>query len=690
MEKNTKNLILEELYEIENLTERTYNICKNNNLKDLDNILNYFLENRNFLNLRQCGRRSNGELLEVCNKYRQFFSVSSNVSDDTPILEETLIGSNNNRTLDSIQNLSIYQDKIINYRTNINLKNFSNRIKNIIGVPHGSFFYYKKLLHIVLNPQYDYNKIPNVGKSNETEIRLLFNSIREQINEVEKIENIDDQRSELINSYLGWEYGISNDEIIKLWSDYDKTKGIPIYKIINSLNSKDLLFEQNEGVIFRKGFNIWKNRDIQSNNEISSQLGLTIERIRQIKNKLYDKFDTKFSFLQILNFQDYNLYGLNTELDFIVINEDFLEEVNRSEKTEFNQLFVSKILSLILKESFDSIGDSHSIFFNIINKGKFSHNWKKIYLIKKDILEIIDFERMIADVNNKLTDDIHLDYSINFEIFYLNYKINKRDVDFERIRPIIKYILHSELNLNLDDDNHVKFERNTKKYVPEYIVEVLEHYGKPMSLYKIFDILNSKNSEKFNSVESLRSSCIQDDKLVSLGKNSFYGLKMWEEEGKIKKGTFYDLTEEYLNQFETPIHLDDIVVFVSRYRPNVTFNNLYSMLKTLEGKKRFIFFKNYHIGLISKQYEEEYVKNNKIRYERRIWENSFELLNEFISNNNRFPSPNGNKEEHRLYSFLIVQLNKIEKGQLNKKRTEQLKELLETNNYIRRIRKIKN
>ncbi len=140
MEETSENLSLEELNEIENLRERTYNICKNNNLKDLEKIINYYLEHRDFFDFKQCGRRTNGELIDICNKYKHLFSVTSNVSEKNQNVDNNLFSSYHNQISDSIKYLSIHQNEIINYRLNIYLKKSSNRLKSILGDSIDSFF----------------------------------------------------------------------------------------------------------------------------------------------------------------------------------------------------------------------------------------------------------------------------------------------------------------------------------------------------------------------------------------------------------------------------------------------------------------------------------------------------------------------------------------------------------------------
>jgi len=94
MENEITNLTLAELSKIEELSIRTQNICRYNDLLDINSIIEYYSENGTFLNARNCGRKSHMELLQVYEKYKNFQSnlkiESNEVSDSFQQIIETL------------------------------------------------------------------------------------------------------------------------------------------------------------------------------------------------------------------------------------------------------------------------------------------------------------------------------------------------------------------------------------------------------------------------------------------------------------------------------------------------------------------------------------------------------------------------------------------------------------------------
>ena len=70
MNEEITNIRLNELMEIENLSIRSYNICLYSDLLMLKDILTFQNMHGDFKKLRNCGKISNQELIDVCNKYK--------------------------------------------------------------------------------------------------------------------------------------------------------------------------------------------------------------------------------------------------------------------------------------------------------------------------------------------------------------------------------------------------------------------------------------------------------------------------------------------------------------------------------------------------------------------------------------------------------------------------------------------
>jgi len=107
---------------------------------------------------------------------------------------------------------------------------------------------------------------------------------------------------------------------------------------------------------------------------------------------------------------------------------------------------------------------------------------------------------------------------------------------------------------------------------------------------------------KFSN-ETVRASMIKYRSLfIFIGRSSTYGLKKWETEHEnLKGGTIRDIVEGFLNEKDTPVHLNDIMDYVLKFR-NTNKENVIGNLK-LQSTKRFIFFKHGYVGLFNKSYK---------------------------------------------------------------------------------------
>jgi len=81
------NYHIEELLVMENLSERTKNVCFEGSLDTLYKILRYYIERNSFRDIRNCGLKTNIELINLSKKYIQEFGVTI---DDLRLSEPVL------------------------------------------------------------------------------------------------------------------------------------------------------------------------------------------------------------------------------------------------------------------------------------------------------------------------------------------------------------------------------------------------------------------------------------------------------------------------------------------------------------------------------------------------------------------------------------------------------------------------
>src|SRR5690606_24347998 len=152
-------MTIDEIYKNEELSVRSYNVCRYNGLDSIDKLKEYYLTNHSFEKLRNCGRRSNEELIEICNKY-QTTTVNSSIEQtiEDP-LEEILA------------NLTRIQREVINSFILVNTNSLAVRSKNAIShfLEH-NFSVRNFAEKILLNKHFNIADIENVGKKSIPEL----------------------------------------------------------------------------------------------------------------------------------------------------------------------------------------------------------------------------------------------------------------------------------------------------------------------------------------------------------------------------------------------------------------------------------------------------------------------------------------------------------------------------------------
>lgn len=91
MRPTLTNYHIEELKELAGLSERTKNVCIKGSLETLYKILHYYIKNENFKKIRNCGEKTNLELIALAQKYIDEYQVTAEdleITDDAMVFEK--------------------------------------------------------------------------------------------------------------------------------------------------------------------------------------------------------------------------------------------------------------------------------------------------------------------------------------------------------------------------------------------------------------------------------------------------------------------------------------------------------------------------------------------------------------------------------------------------------------------------
>lgn len=652
-------MTIDKIYSNGNLSVRSYHACKYNAIETIEDLKKYYSKNKTFTKFRNCGKKSSLELIELCNAY-----------PDASIPQDII--TNENSLKNKIQKLNRPQRQVINQFIKITTSNLKVRGRNAITSYIGKSLKLSNfLIKIFDREDFQVAKIKNIGKGYIPELETYLDKIKSFINEVSNISN-EKKLVSLNNKFLiQHTFSINEipDEILKNQS---------IIKLCEFLILKNAFFKPDYTTIFHNTIDVF-NSDCKTLDETAVITSLTRERVRQIRQRCFEELENKISFLK--NFEDdfYQNYDLDISENYIILTDEKIEEINFLYDTKISKNFIKYIFSVYLSEQFTINGNLEDVLipkqFNARNR----HNWKNIYIIRKEINEEINVNKICEDINSRLSERINETYKFNFKSYLSRFLLTENFNLLENIKDYCEIVINQEFDLFLDLDDNIVFNRNTIKTASEYAFDALDALGKPSKVediyLKIVELFPGFNTDS----NKVRASLKRKDGFVPIGRKSVYGLQKWENElDNFKGGTIRSIVKEYLDKASTPLHISEITKYVLQYRPKT---NEYSIIQNLklDESKMFKFFENAVIGVSGKEYESSFnVLNSKSRPIKRSWEDSYDILLEFIKTNKKLPSSSNCPEsEEILYRWLNVQKSKINLGQLSDCKIQKINDILE-------------
>ena len=586
-------MTLDNIYRKEEISVRSYNICKDNNLNSIKDLKEYFYKRKSFYSLRNCGRKSNEELIEICKKYR-----------DESFANRQLEFKKEKPLTNIISNLTRIQREVINSFILVNTNSLSVRSKNAISLHLKSNFGIKNFAEKILFDSAGIKHWKNVGAKSIQEIKIYVSIIRDFVKEVSE-SNEERKLISLKNNFLIQRtFSISKipNKILESES---------IFLLTDFLLNQNALFDETQTVIVKKAFKIYQNQKELTLDDIAEKVNLSRERVRQIRKVCIDDLFNKLLFIQ--NFSDdlFQKYNIDINSNQIEINQELVDNINVTNFTYLSREFVSYILYVYLWDKFSLIGEIEDVlqprYFNARNR----HNWKSFYLIEKEIVKEIDFNALANDIDNRISDRIVESYSFNFKSYLSKFLTNNNIEFLDTAFPIGEKIINNEFELFLDLDENLIFKRNTKKQAHEYAYEALEHLGKPSKVKEIFEKVLELYPNYDTDEPKVRVSMKRKNGFVPIGRKSVFGLKKWEKEREnFKGGTIKEIVVQFLEKNKTPIHISSILKEVNKYR-TTNERNIITNLK-LDPNNSFIIFNQKFIGLTNKKGHYDIEKYKKL------------------------------------------------------------------------------
>jgi len=573
-------MTIEEIYYSEDISVRSFNVCNDNDLKDLNAILKHYREHKTFGILRNCGRKSNEELTALCLKYINYY----NNHFAEPLKPEKQL-------ISTINNFSRTQREIVNSFIEINKNSLSNRSKNAINSYLNGNLKIKNISERILtNDRFNFQDIKNVGTKTVTELKSFIHTIIEFIEKVVEVDSENHLVALRNRFFIEKTFSISSipNDILESQS---------IFSLVDFLISKNAIFEKNESVIFQKAFKIFDNQQELTLDEIAEEINISRERVRQIRKGILENLFNNLKFVRNIEDDLYQKYGIDQNQKLINIDDELNKKINEVNNTNFSIEFNTFIIYSYISEKFDLVGETEDVLQPKYFNSRDRHNWDNFYLVKNQLTKEFDFNNFANDIDKRINARNELTYSFHFKSYLNNFIKNEDNSLISIVFPIAERIINQEFDLIIDLDDNIVFKRNTVKQVPEYAIEALEKLGLPSKVEDIYKLIELNYPEITKSQEALRGSLQRTPEIIYFGRSSTYGLKKWEiEKEGIKGGTIKDIIIDFLKEKKQPIHISIILEHLKKFRGDKDERSVVTNLK-VDPENRFIIYNQSFIGL---------------------------------------------------------------------------------------------
>lgn len=475
------------------------------------------------------------------------------------------------------------------------------RARNGLTQYFGEPYSVNEIIATIYSSSFDFQDIRNIGSKTVLEL----NEFKEDISSfIEKLKFIEDARLSVEYAKLIIKTHFNNipidfnEQFERVFvSAFDNTGKVKIFKFIYLLIENGYIFNPKERSLFHF---LYTEAFAKSIDQIAIELDVSRERLRQIRTTITGEIKEYFQFVLNFSLQDLFPYEITKDACLIIIDKGFAEQINLAEDVKYKVVFYGIIFDLFLENSHTLLGDNETV------SGKEHYGntirFRNCYIIENAVFSSFDFRKFTQDVNVNLSIRIAETYRLHFEDYLLRF-INQEGKQYlTEIKRICEAIIYNEFDLVINKEGYIVFERNVKKPLVEYILEVLETFGQMTKVEAITKAINQKYPGVEINEQSVRSTLQRNaESFIFIGRTSTYGLKKWElENDMLRGGTIRDLAEEYLEKHDTPKHIYDIVNYVKQYRDTSSvsiFRNIQA-----EDKSRFVFFEGGYIGLKSKSY----------------------------------------------------------------------------------------
>lgn len=578
---------LEKLKDRHTMSDHTYHICQLYDLVNLGNLLDYYYQNNTFSTLTQANEEMEKELLNICSVYLFDTRMAAYFTTKYADLNYHLY-----------QELTDKQIHILDLFIKKRLDKLSVRANNVLNRELERHIDFQTIRVRFFNDKKSIKKIYYSGEKIGAELLDFINAVEAYalamlLEDEERLE-ANDFMNNLCHAFkLPKPY-------LEPYISKIKEHSFPLFTFLQRLLLEGKLMDEKRITIMKARLGYFTNEENKSLERLGEKLGLTKEHVGQILVSIERDFNKSLALLNnckagLAAFCNYPIDALwdTPQCDCQYITMDQAGAINQAENCFFTSKFMLFVFTALHR-------DTHVLFTN-------SHKFfKQYYSICRELTEEFNFNAFFDNILTKIQRQIIPNETINYDQ-YLNAFLKKGAELSPRIKKVCTTIIEKEFTegVIIDAEGNLIFQQNKMmdyEYLYQYILEVLEERGEPMTLGTMKGLINQKYPDCIESRDTLRT-IMKEEPLhfVVIGKTGKYGLVKWGKERTAKKiDSVSSLAEKYLISSDTLKHITDILDYVQLFQPDTNLKTIMTLLSL--PHPYLIAFKDDFWGLSYKTY----------------------------------------------------------------------------------------
>lgn len=589
---------------------RTINCIRNIGIRNF--YVNYlFASQVKLLTIRNFGKKSYFELENVKQSLIDYVIRSCQDSQIVKAceIEEKNVQKVKKHTLKEIAGEDKYQLIVAKYDELLQTSSLSVRARNGICSYEGDF------IEDFMNSHKDIKHLSKIGRKTAGEIQDFVDGFQSYIDEIIEHDFSEEEKSLLL---MKSKYGNFVDEYA--CDFYSERGSLPMFHIVENILKEELKYN-NKIQFLNYLMPMLKGGIPLTLEQIAEKCNLTRERVRQICTKgigyMYreikpKKCDNLYYYKVVSQTEDW-AYLTDKFKNEVVIKSSSVEEMLKQENCNLTVSIGLLIMLRIFDGQYCVVGNRP---YDMNTRSKSS--WNNSFVVKKELVEAFDFDDMRCTLERYFEEhDAEEQICQTAEELLLDFFMSSWNMfessEVEAVGTVVSEILMREYGLIPDEELHFLIQGHKTLTAADVLFRVLTEKYEPMTVDELYDILQTKYSFKYKSPASIRGIVNSDARLCMVGVDNLVALTEWEH---IKLGSVREIIVQFLEKFDEPKPVHDIVGDVLRYR-DTTENSIRS---TMYSGSQFRQFDNGYFGLADKSYPDEHLYAQSLEFKERVKE----------------------------------------------------------------------